>query len=792
MVGPALKAVNERFGRRALYWAAVLAVIALVLSFLPLFDLLGYDFSFALGIGAAFAGVDIGQGVVARERVRSGTAWAAATPRELVRLLGRALAGGLALLVVPLLLSLLNALRIRNCNLPAGLGFFALLPVATMVYAAPAGVLVGLLVKRRSRLVALLLPVFSLLWSGARLYGDPAVFAYDPFGGYFPGPIYDEALRPPPTLLFFRLTNLVWIGTPVAFAAAALGRGFDPRRWRRLGLAAALVLLVASAVLFQLRGTLGFHVRRVDLAQALDGERRTRHFVLRYAVSAGKSKDDLDLQVEDLEFRYHQLQRTFAVEPRLPVTVYDFPSAEVKKRLVGAATTLFARPWSQEIFLQTDRFPARRLRHELAHVFASAFGDGLFGVALSWRWKGPLPVPMLASGLVEGVAEAADYSDPDDATTVHQDAQAIIADGRAPPLAAVVGAGFTTLSGARAYTLAGSFCHFLLQTRGAERLRALYRSAGDFTAVYQTSLDVLEREWRQFLERQPLTARDRSRAREQFRRPAIFKKVCARELAARVALARSLVRVDPARAVRLMEDTCRDDPGEPIFRIELAEARAAAGQTAQALEALARLSNQADVSDPLRARAASLAGTIHFHNGDHANAEQAERRVLTLAPEEAERRTAHAKLQALQTPGGRDTLGRALYGEALGASADPVLTFFLISEFARLFPDQRLGPYLVGRQLVYRDPTHSLPYLSRACGQAADARAPALPADFVRECRRMTGEAAYRAGDLGRSQAVYQLMMAEAERETDRLRAGDFLDRISWRRQWAAAGSQLP
>jgi len=134
--------------------------------------------------------------------------------------------------VVPLLVSLANALRVRNCNFAAGFGFFALLPVATVLYAAPAGVLAGVAIPRRARLVAFLLPVLSLLWALVRLYREPPVFAFDPFGGYFPGPIYDEALRPPPTLVVFRLVNLVWIGTAVAIGLGAVGRGWNPRRWR--------------------------------------------------------------------------------------------------------------------------------------------------------------------------------------------------------------------------------------------------------------------------------------------------------------------------------------------------------------------------------------------------------------------------------------------------------------------------------------------------------------------------------------------------------------------------------
>ena len=117
---------------------------------------------------------------------------------------------------MPLLLSLLNAVRVRNCNLGAGLAFFLLLPVATAIVGAGSGVVAGLVFPRRGRLVAFAIPVLSILWSLLRMYLDPPVFAYDPFGGYFPGPIYDEALRPSGTLLDYRLCNLVWVAAALA------------------------------------------------------------------------------------------------------------------------------------------------------------------------------------------------------------------------------------------------------------------------------------------------------------------------------------------------------------------------------------------------------------------------------------------------------------------------------------------------------------------------------------------------------------------------------------------------
>jgi hypothetical protein len=789
MLGPARRAVNEaraRIGLRALVWAGLLAVLAVGLQFVPLVDVLGYDFCFALGLAAALAAVDVGHGLVAvRGRPADATA--------LLRLCGLACGVAAALLALPLLISVANALRVRNCSFASGFGFFALLPLATVVYAAPAGVLAGVAVesRRRGRLLAFAIPVLSLIWCLVRLYRDPPVFAYDPFGGYFPGPIYDEALRPPPTLVVFRLINLVWIATAVSIGLAAVGRGWNPRRWRSGALVPAVPLLAGSLALYAMGGRLEFRITRADLAKALDRSLVTEHFVVHYAHGT-KSRADVALTGEDLEFRHHQLQDTLGVEPPNPITVWEFPSADVKKVLVGAGGTLYARPWTREIFVQTSRFPARALRHEMAHVFAGTFGDRWFGMSLAWRWHGPLPLPAFSVGLIEGVAEAASAaSDPDDDATIHEQARAMIEAGLAPPLASVVGAGFSTLAGRRAYTIAGSFSSFLLATRGADKLRALYKSAGNFSDVYRVPLADLESEWRQFLAQQPLTTRERAHASEEFRRPAIFKRVCARELAARHGEARAIEHDDPARAVAILEATCHDDPSEPMYRLALAEALALAGERERALVLLGRLAVDGGITVPLRAQAAALATEINFVAGDYVRADNEARRSAELASSEAERRQALAKLRALATPAARATLGRALFGDEVGASgADPVLMFYLITEYARLVPSDPVGPYLIGRQLLGRDPARALPLLARACDDGPST----LPPEFMRECRRMMVDAAYRVGDFARARTAVERLAADANGEADRLRALDWRARVDWAasRRGGAVGGETP
>jgi hypothetical protein len=135
-----------------------------------------------------------------------------------------------------------------------------------------------------------------------------------------------------------------------------------------------------------------------------------------------------------------------------------------------------------------------------------------------------------------------------------------------------------------------------------------------------------------------------------------------------------------------------------------------------------------------------------------------------------------------------------LLGEDLIApEPDPILTFYLLLEYARLFPGERLGPYLIGRQLLARDPARALPQLERACsdGEIADRSAPqALPSDLVRECRRMIADAAYRVGDTARARAALARLATDAT-EADRLRALDMRARVDWaagRRSGPAGG----
>ena len=632
--------------------------------------------------------------------------------------------------------------------------------------------------------MALALPFLSIGWALVRLYRDPAVFAFDPFGGYFPGPIYDEALRPPLRLLWYRLANLTWAATWIAVAVWLRPRPTEPLRltwrpwWRPIS---AAVLLGASWLWFSSEGNLGVHVTHADLAQRLPRETRTQHFVLRTDLAA-ESDEEVARAAEDLEFRYHQLRADARRHPHRTVRVYRFPSAAAKKDAVGAGGTLFAKPWTREIFVQAERFPAQRLRHELAHVFAGAFGDRWFGIALAWRFWGPLPVPRLASGLVEGLAEAVDFTNPGGRSTTHEEAAAMLALGQAPPLARALGAGFTAEAGPRAYTIAGSFCRFLLDRFGAAKLRALYQSAGDFPAVYGRELGALEQEWRAFLSSLPVDERRpgrgpgglppaghlpegvRARAGGARGRGTYPPRHGARR---RGRVARAHLRRRSRRAY--LPSGPRGGPGRGWPAGACAGDAAGAGRSRRTL------------TRPLRARAANLEAGIHFRAGRLAEAENAVRQALAAATEDADERFAVARRRALRDPEDAGTLGRVFFGDERGRSLDPGLLVYLLGEFARQNPDEALGPYLLARQLVTRDPKLAVSHLRAACPFDEAPMAAPLDPTFLPECRRLLGETAYLSGELSAARVAFTWLAEHADREADRLRAQDWLERIAWR-----------
>jgi hypothetical protein len=447
---------------RAIIWGLLLASLALVLCFIPLFNLLSFEFSFVIGLVAVFGAAHLSIGAVGDARrnacdISSMVLYARVTATAL-----------LTLVVPPLAIISLNALRVKLCDFWPGLAFYLLLPVLSVVCATAVGVAAGVVIRRFGWAMAAAVGVIlaSLGLSLYRFWVAPPVFAYDPFGGYFPGALYDDDVHVQAPLVWARVYHLMAVGAVLGLLELLTGRGelrLRSDRWRRrpLLLLTSAVALVATVVFYGLGPTLGYRHDATSIGRVLGGRYETDHFVIIYPLESEAARQ-LDLVVADHEFCYQELARTLGTEPHGRITSFVFRSASQKRELMGAARVLIAKPWRNEIYLQYEYFPHPMLKHEIAHVFASSFGSSPLKLAV--RWSGPLPI--IDVGLVEGVAEAAAWQG-SGRLSMHQWARALDELRLAPSLHRVFGLGFLMESAPRSYTVAGSFCRFLLETYGA-------------------------------------------------------------------------------------------------------------------------------------------------------------------------------------------------------------------------------------------------------------------------------------------------------------------------------------
>ena len=230
----------------ALRVAALVAFVLLgALGFLPLFGGPGYEAALAAGVvlpstAAIAAALEI-----------------AARRPEPFDAFGRGAAMGFALALIGYAVTLLHGLRVGFCDLPGGSELFALGPAVGAVMGGAWGGVVGLVaarVKRRRRRIAAAIalalagPVCGVLVSGWRFVSSPMVYAFDPFFGYFSGPLYDTVIDAAWNLFTYRIGSLCTLAA-AAVLMAHLGRDaagrIQPRSLGRPGL--VLVGLLAAA-----------------------------------------------------------------------------------------------------------------------------------------------------------------------------------------------------------------------------------------------------------------------------------------------------------------------------------------------------------------------------------------------------------------------------------------------------------------------------------------------------------------------------------------------------------------
>lgn len=400
--------------------------------------------------------------------------------------------------LLPLLILQMNGVFVRQCDIFAGIGFFAIGPIFSCLFAALVGASLACWAperRRRRRAVLSLLGLFLLwaAWDIAHIYRHPAIFVFNPFVGYLQGALYDTVVEIDSRLVLYRLNNLVQLGFAMALTAAM----FSPARRRALWhdaprprpMLLAVVAFGVGLAFFAGRGQIGYEVTRAEVVSQLGGvledERLTLHYDRRIPEAEAQALFDAH------RFRIHQIEtRLGATYPkRIKSFVYATPAQ--KRLLMGAAVVYIAKPWLDEIHL--NRVPPAHpvIRHELAHVILGLFAPPPFRIPTRM-----CVFPHMA--MVEGAAEAFEWDT--GALSPHEWAHAMREAKKAPDLRELLDpTGFLSQGSDKAYTLVGSFVRHLEDTHGIEDLREVYADA-DFERVYGRPVGELVADWERFVD----------------------------------------------------------------------------------------------------------------------------------------------------------------------------------------------------------------------------------------------------------------------------------------------------
>ena len=632
---------------------------------------------------------------------------------------------GLVGAAVAFTVAVVSTLLGTPCNPWAQTSLYLLLVAPTALLAAATGVFCRTLLPRWPGTAALALLLFAAAsaWTLWPIATGPQVYAFNFFLGWFPGPLYDEALRVRPPLLWFRLETLLWaavLGLWAMLLFVAPGRSSAGVRRRVLPL---LALSLAALGLLELHAVdLGLRASEMQLQETLGGHTETTHAELYYP--AEKPAEQVERLRRDVEFRWEQVSQFLGGAPAEKVRVYVFRSAAEKGRLIGASHTQVTKRLA--LYLNDAPFPLPVLEHEMAHALASRYGDGPFGTTSRFRL---LPV----MGVVEGVATAPEETHA--GLPLHAWAAAMRRQKLMPDVRDLLRpTGFYLSAPERAYTATGSFIRWLRETYGAQKLQELLARA-DFQGVYGRSLDALATDWERMLDGLQLDERVVNRAFARFRGGSVFSRRCAREVASLEA--RESAETDPLHALELARRCALLQPEEPSFVLAEAGLLAKVGRVPEAAAALGRLQSRVEGLPALEVEVGLARVRLAFETGDLA---EAGTQLETLAPLrpglDLERQVTLWRAAERAGDAGRSVM-------AYLARPDTVRVLGLMRA-VRTSPDQPLLHYLLGRRFLLDEGAPAA-----AAVHLRQALALGLPPPVDQEAWRLKVSADYRAGDCG-------------------------------------------
>jgi tetratricopeptide (TPR) repeat protein len=716
--------LRSRAERGALLAAAILL---LGIGFVPQFGGPGYE--------SALAG-----GLVLPSIAAIGTALCVVRARSAFDALGRGVALGAVLAALGVLVATLHGLRVGFCDAALGYELWLTGPAPGAVLGGAWGAAAGLLGARyrRARLLSVLLallgPLGCIAIGFGRFYTSPMVFGFDPFVGYFAGPLYDTVVDPGVRLISYRIGSLCSL---IAATVLALHLERDEARlrlaWRgRPGVVAAGALAGLTSLGITLSGAkLGHWSTTASIEAALGRSLGTGRCQVVY--SAGVPRADAARVADECVAHLHEVERYLGARGPEHVKVFLFASDAEKGAFMGASHTYIAKPWRGELYIQAAGFPHPTLGHELAHVVSGSFGPGPFHVAGPLR--GLIPDP----GRIEGIAVAASPGEDDDFTLLEW-SRALLELKLLPEMDAIFRLGFLAKAHNTAYTVAGAFVSWLHERYGAAVVRDWYSGRPLESLTGGKSLAALDREFRADLQRLELRPELLAMAKARFDRPSIFGRICPRRIDRDLGMAEArLAAGDTVGAREALRELLEIDDRNPRARLDLAQCDVREGDLNAAIARYRALASDPRLSVLERASALEARGDVEVMAGHPGPALEAYAAVAKLDADADRQRTLELK-GLMATSSASTGLRELLIGDPkLGPSWDVAAPRL----GAEAFSGDPLSQYLVGRNLwLHGRAVAALGYLDATLDDnpvppRSSAYSWPPPISVVREARRL-------------------------------------------------------
>jgi len=483
-------------------YLVIIIIFDLILIFLPLTKIFGYEYSVANSVLLVFL-----SGIFS---IRLLTNYPSQESKQTVT--KSLIFAGLFFILLPAVISVTNSFFAVKCPLSDGLLFYLVITVPAFFIGSGLGFFIGILFKRFRILIFIIIFFLILLIPLVEFYFNPQVYFYNPILAYLPGTIYDEALRVDIKLVIYRALNLIFFGSMLYVTYQMYYRKNHTTKKFLF-----FVVILFSTLFIYLSPVFGFSTDKGRIKNELTGTIETPHFIIHYSTKVNKDLIN-DIAIHH-EYYYKVLSEFFDVKLNKKIESFLFLNDEQKKRLFGSANADVAKPWLLQIYISYEDYNTT-LKHELAHCFTSAFAHGLFKVADNFN-----------PYLIEGAAVAADpvY----DENNIHFMAALAYHFGYKTDLEHLFNFfSFFKQTSSISYIFAGSFSKFLIDKYGIAKYKKLYSDL-DFKKIYGTTIDTLNMDYSKFLDKIQ-TKGNADKAYYYFGRKSIFYKVCPRYIASRL------------------------------------------------------------------------------------------------------------------------------------------------------------------------------------------------------------------------------------------------------------------